>query len=85
MPPPNPFFAFLAAYEHTVYPEILSYLDPLYCCNKDLIAFLKCWKSLGEAEHNDDDDYYDNNDDDGVVSNRYRRTKDRTPLGFYYE
>ena len=48
--PPSPLFALLADHEHTLYGLILSFLDPLYCCNKDCTALLKCWKSLGGAE-----------------------------------
>mmetsp|Transcript_12454 Transcript_12454/g.25466 ORF Transcript_12454/g.25466 Transcript_12454/m.25466 type:complete len:484 (+) Transcript_12454:186-1637(+) len=48
--PPHPFFVFLAAHEHTLTDIILSFLDPLYCCNKDRTALLKCWKSLGGAK-----------------------------------
>ena len=47
---PAPFFAFLATYEDSLADHILSYLDPLYCCNSDRTAVLKCWKSLGGAE-----------------------------------
>ena len=49
-PSPHPFFAFLADHEHGLTDLIMSFLDPLYCCNKDRTALLKCWKSLGGAE-----------------------------------
>ena len=49
-PPPHPFLDFLATYEHGLTDLILSYVDPLHCCNKDRIALLRCWKSLGGTE-----------------------------------
>ena len=49
-PPPHPFFAFLADHEYSVTDLIMSFLDPLYYCNKDGAALLKCWTSLGGAE-----------------------------------
>jgi len=48
--PTAPFFAFLTDHEHGLTDLIMSFLDPCYCCNKDRIALLKCWKSLGRAE-----------------------------------
>ena len=49
----NPFFDFLATHEDTLYDLILSFLDPLYCCNKDRSALLTCWKSLGDGNEDD--------------------------------
>ena len=49
---PHPFFAFLANYEHSLTDLILSYLDPWFCCNKDRLAVLAFWKSLGRDEIN---------------------------------
>ena len=46
----NPLFTFLTTHGHYLYGLILSFLDPLHCCNKDRTALLKCWKSLGGEE-----------------------------------
>ena len=48
--PLHPFFEFLATHEHTLTDLIMSFFDPVYCCNKDRTTLLKCWTSLGEAE-----------------------------------
>ena len=45
----NVFLAFLGDHEFA-FEQILSFFDPLYCCETDRNALLKCWETLGGDE-----------------------------------